>query len=113
MTMSTFNHTVDSGLLKVTTSCRLLSLQRRRRVRIIYKRRFSCDYEIFDYLNNGDDTVLEKGPLENIARSGLLYHYEHRGFWKCMDTLKDKNDCKNSLSLVLRRGVYGSVFIDF
>ena len=53
---------------------------------------FVCDYEIFDYLNNGDDTVLEKGPLENIARSGLLYHYEHRGFWKCMDTLKDKNE---------------------
>lgn len=45
---------------------------------------------IFDYLEN-DGTVLEKGPLENLAKDGQLMAYCHEGFWKCMDTQRDKN----------------------
>ena len=46
---------------------------------------------IFDYLSNGDETVLEKAPLENLAKDGELKAYFHDGFWKPMDTLRDKN----------------------
>lgn len=46
--------------------------------------------EIFDYLPNDDTTVLEQEPLENLARDGELMAYKHEGFWKCMDTQRDK-----------------------
>jgi glucose-1-phosphate cytidylyltransferase len=45
---------------------------------------------IFDYLED-DATVLEKEPLENLAKDGQLMAYCHEGFWKCMDTQRDKN----------------------
>jgi glucose-1-phosphate cytidylyltransferase len=38
----------------------------------------------------GDDTVWERGPLENLARQGDMFAYEHHGFWQPMDTLRDK-----------------------
>lgn len=44
---------------------------------------------VFDYIS-GDSTVLEREPLEQIARSGRLNAYKHEGFWQCMDTLRDK-----------------------
>ena len=45
---------------------------------------------VFDYLG-GDETFLEKEPLENLARDGQLVAYRHRRFWQPMDTLRDKN----------------------
>lgn len=44
---------------------------------------------IFDYLE-GDDTVLEKGPFRKLARDGEMMAFFHSGFWKCMDTQRDK-----------------------
>ena len=45
--------------------------------------------EIFDYID-GDSTFLEREPMSNIARDGQLMAFEHRGFWQCMDTARDK-----------------------
>ena len=45
--------------------------------------------EVFDYIE-GDATVFEKEPLENLAKNGQLMAYRHNGFWKCMDTQRDK-----------------------
>lgn len=45
--------------------------------------------EIFDYIE-GDSTVLENAPLERLAAEGQLMAYKHTGFWKCMDTQRDK-----------------------
>ena len=36
--------------------------------------------------------MFERQPLENIAKDGHLMAYPHRGFWRPMDTLRDKND---------------------
>ncbi|MCS3801738.1 glucose-1-phosphate cytidylyltransferase [Chitinophagaceae bacterium OAS944] len=52
---------------------------------------FVCEPEIFNYIK-GDDTVWEKEPMEQIAHEGQMYAYKHSGFWRPMDTLKDKND---------------------
>jgi glucose-1-phosphate cytidylyltransferase len=41
-------------------------------------------------LIQGDETVWEKGPLEQLAREARLSAYKHRGFWQPMDTLRDK-----------------------
>jgi len=46
--------------------------------------------QIFKYID-GDSTVFEKEPLENLSKNGQLVAYRHNGFWKCMDTLRDKN----------------------
>lgn len=46
--------------------------------------------EVFDYIE-GDSIPFEKAPLENLAKDGQLCAYRHDGFWKCMDTLRDKN----------------------
>ena len=46
--------------------------------------------DVFNYIE-GDSTVFEKEPLENLAKEGELVAYKHKGFWKCMDTLRDKN----------------------
>ena len=45
--------------------------------------------EIFRYLT-GDETVLEKDPLEQLAEEGQLMSYMHRGFWQCMDNIREK-----------------------
>jgi len=49
---------------------------------------------IIDYID-GDSTMLEKEPLEKLARNGQLAAYKHGGFWKPMDTLRDKNELES------------------
>lgn len=44
--------------------------------------------KVFDYID-GDDTVLEKEPLERLAAEGELMSYVHRGFWQCMDNTRE------------------------
>ena len=46
--------------------------------------------EIMDLIE-GDDTVFEQAPLMEAARRGQLNAYRHKGFWQCMDTLREKN----------------------
>lgn len=53
---------------------------------------FVCNKKIFDYINNGDSSILEREPLENLAKNRQLFCYHHEGFWKCMDTMKDKKE---------------------
>jgi glucose-1-phosphate cytidylyltransferase len=45
---------------------------------------------VFDYLDKGDQTVLEADALERLAADGQLAAYRHERFWQCMDTLRDK-----------------------
>ena len=42
-------------------------------------------------LIEGDDSSWEDGPLMKLAEQGELMAFEHRGFWRPMDTLRDKN----------------------
>ena len=51
---------------------------------------FVCQPAVFDYIKGGDETIFEKSPLENLAKDGQLMAYKHFGFWKPMDTLRDK-----------------------
>jgi glucose-1-phosphate cytidylyltransferase len=60
---------------------------------------FVCEPRVFDYIHNDTDAVFEHRPLEKLANDGELMAYKHHGFWKCMDTLRDKNQlnemCEN------------------
>jgi glucose-1-phosphate cytidylyltransferase len=53
---------------------------------------FVCEPRTFDYIREGDITVFERRPLEDLAHDGELLAFRHAGFWKCMDTLKDRNE---------------------
>lgn len=52
---------------------------------------FILEPEIFAYIN-GDSTIWESTPLEELAKAGQLKAYKHHGFWKCLDTLRDKTE---------------------
>lgn len=51
---------------------------------------FVFEPSFFDYIE-GDETILEKTPLENVAKMGELSAYKHHGFWHCMDTKRDRD----------------------
>lgn len=51
---------------------------------------FVMQPDVFNYIAD-DSTVLEKAPLENLAKEGQLVAYKHNDFWQPMDTLRDKN----------------------
>lgn len=55
---------------------------------------FVCQPEVFDYIK-GDKTIFERDPLENLAKDNQLYTHKHNGFWKPMDTLRDKTQLED------------------
>lgn len=55
---------------------------------------FVCQPEVLNYIHH-DSTIFERDPLENIAAEGQMMAYKHEGFWKPMDTLRDKQELEN------------------
>ena len=53
---------------------------------------FVMEPSVFSYINNIDTTILEREPFELLANERKITAYKHHGFWKCMDTLKDKTE---------------------
>jgi glucose-1-phosphate cytidylyltransferase len=52
---------------------------------------FVIEPDFFNFID-GDDTYLEREPLERAVREGELFAYKHNGFWQCMDTKRDKDN---------------------
>jgi len=52
---------------------------------------FVFDYQIFEYLKD-ETSILEREPLENLAKDNQLLAYKHYGFWHCMDTIRDRDN---------------------
>ncbi|WP_252237133.1 glucose-1-phosphate cytidylyltransferase [Clostridium sp. ZBS17] len=48
-----------------------------------------CNPEFIEYIEN-DATILEKEPLQEVAKMGQMMSYKHDGFWQCMDTVREK-----------------------
>lgn len=57
---------------------------------------FVLESKIFGYIKDGDNTIWERTPLENLSDDGQLVAYKHFGFWKPMDTLRDKNELEEA-----------------
>jgi len=51
---------------------------------------FVCQPEVFDFIPEGEKIIFEKEPLEGLAKAGELCAYKYDGFWKPMDTQRDK-----------------------
>jgi glucose-1-phosphate cytidylyltransferase len=60
---------------------------------------FVFEPEIFKYIK-GDNTYLEKEPLEKISSLKQLYAYKHHGFWQCVDTIRDKELLEKNLKKI-------------
>jgi glucose-1-phosphate cytidylyltransferase len=56
---------------------------------------FVFEPEIFDFIKD-DATLLEREPLEQLARKGELMAYQHSGFWQCMDTIRERDFLQES-----------------
>ena len=51
---------------------------------------FVFEPQIFDYLD-GDETILERSPMERLSGDGQLMAFRHHGFWSHMDTIHERN----------------------
>lgn len=52
---------------------------------------FVCEPSVFDYIT-GDSSIWEREPMERIAEEGEMTAFKHEGFWKPMDTIRDKHE---------------------
>jgi len=50
---------------------------------------FVCEPGVFNYLENREDLVFEKEPIQSIVRDQQMDMYAHDEFWQCMDTYRD------------------------
>ena len=55
---------------------------------------FVFNYKIFEFIKN-DQTMLEREPMERLLKKKQLLAFKHKGFWQCMDTLREKNYINN------------------
>jgi glucose-1-phosphate cytidylyltransferase len=55
---------------------------------------FVCEQKVFEYIEN-DDTVWERSPMEILASLGEMAAFKHEGYWKPMDTLRDKQELES------------------
>jgi glucose-1-phosphate cytidylyltransferase len=55
---------------------------------------FVCEPGVINYIKD-DDSIWEREPMEQICADGQMMVYKHEGFWKPMDTLRDKTDLEN------------------
>lgn len=56
---------------------------------------FVCQPGVFDYIPDGEGVTFEREPLESLARAGELSAFRHHGFWKPMDTQRDKQQLED------------------
>ncbi len=47
--------------------------------------------ELFEYIDD-DTSIFEKGPLAKLVQEKQMVGYIHKGFWQCMDTVREKQD---------------------
>lgn len=62
---------------------------------------FVLNKKIFKYLNKYKNPVWEKEPLENLANSKQLMSYKHKGYWRPVDTTRDKEDLEREIIKIL------------
>ena len=56
---------------------------------------FVIEPNFFNYID-GDETYLEREPLERAVKEGELIAYKHDGFWQCVDTKRDLDFIKEN-----------------
>ena len=98
-TMTAVNVGQQFGVLEIQTDGRISKFREKNNSDggVINAGYMVLNPEIFDYIE-GDNTVFEKYPIEHVAADGQLMAYMHKGFWKCMDTQRDKQQLEEMIS---------------
>lgn len=91
ITMTAYNVDQRFGVLDISENGQIKELREKAKgdknqINIGY---MICQPEIFDYIE-GDNSILEKETMPALAKLGQVMAYKHEGFWKCMDTLREK-----------------------
>lgn len=60
---------------------------------------FVCQPEVFNYITEGDSSIWEKKPIQNLVNDQQLMSYKHSGFWRPMDTLRDRTSLEEAWTL--------------
>ena len=90
VTLTTVSLAQQKGILEIGANNQVLSFREKegQDSALINGGYMVCNRKIFNYLS-GDDTVLEKQPMNQLAQDGELMSYYHKGFWQCMDTKRE------------------------
>jgi glucose-1-phosphate cytidylyltransferase len=56
---------------------------------------FVCEPQVFDYIDS-DSTIWERAAMENLTKDRQMTAFKHTGFWRPMDTLRDKNELEDA-----------------
>lgn len=90
-TMSMYNFGQSKGVVKVGESGQILDFREKSDTdgNLINIGFMVMEPKIFDYIE-GDDTPFEDTPLNTLVQNDQLMGYVHRGYWQCMDTLREK-----------------------
>ncbi len=87
-TMTVVNPSLSFGLVELAEGDRVASFHEKPRLnQWINGGFFVFEREFVESL--GENDVLEKEPLERLAREGELMAFRHEGYWQCMDTYKE------------------------
>jgi glucose-1-phosphate cytidylyltransferase len=87
-TMTVVRPELQFGIAELDGDARVIGFHEKPRVEQWVNGGFFCfEHGALRYI--GEDSVLEREPLEHLARVGQLRAYRHQGFWECMDTYKD------------------------
>ena len=63
---------------------------------------FIANKNIFKFIKS-DRTILEKDPLEKLSKKKQLLAFKHKGFWRCMDTKRDKDFLEELVKIKKKR----------
>ena len=96
VTMSTYKYAQNKGILEVSEDGKVEIFREKSEsdselINIGY---MIMNSEVFDYIESLDDS-LEKNALKKMVEDGKVNSYQHKGFWQCMDTAKEKETLEN------------------
>ena len=87
-TVTVVRPNLQFGIAELDQSSRINAFHEKPRLEHWVNGGFFCfEPGALDYI--AEDSILEREPLERLAREGRLHGYRHEGFWDCMDTYKD------------------------
>ena len=81
------------GILSINGSKKIIDFNEKKRIHNLWINAgfYIFNNKIFDYIPN-KNSIFEKEVLKKIAKKKLIISFKHKGFWRCMDTIKDKNE---------------------
>ena len=92
VTMSVYNFGQSKGVVELDENCNVKNFREKSDLdgNLINIGFMVMEPAVFDEIE-GDNSILELGPLKSLAKKGELGAYIHSGYWQCMDTLSEKN----------------------